>query len=49
LMSHCCAIDNTLLVIQYNTRPAGKKILSISRKIRIGSSNYCFTLCSNWP
>ena len=25
LMSHCCAIDNTLLVIQYNTKPAGKK------------------------
>ena len=25
LMTHCCAIDNTLLVIQYNTKPAGKK------------------------
>ena len=25
LMSHCCAIDKTLLVIQYNTKPAGKK------------------------
>ena len=25
LMSHCCAIDNTLFVIQYNTKPAGKK------------------------
>src|SRR5450830_2139211 len=25
LMSHCCAIDSTLLVIQYSTKPAGKK------------------------
>ncbi len=25
LMTHCWAIDNTLLVIQYNTKPAGKK------------------------
>ena len=25
LMIHCCAIDNTLLVIQYKTRPDGKK------------------------
>ena len=25
LMTHCCAIDNTLLVIQYNTKPEGKK------------------------
>src|SRR5690349_23478472 len=26
LMNHCCAIDSTLLVIQYSTRPAGKKM-----------------------
>src|SRR4051812_24162220 len=25
LISHCCAIDRTLFVIQYSTRPAGKK------------------------
>ena len=25
LITHCCVIDNTLLVIQYNTKPAGKK------------------------
>ena len=25
LISHCCAMDKTLLVIQYNTKPAGKK------------------------
>src|SRR4051812_10874960 len=25
LINHCCAIDSTLLVIQYSTRPAGKK------------------------
>ena len=25
LMSHCCAMDKMLLVIQYNTRPEGKK------------------------
>src|SRR6476661_8736159 len=25
LISHCCAIDSTLFVIQYSTRPAGKK------------------------
>ena len=25
LMIHCWAIDNTLLVIQYNTKPEGKK------------------------
>ncbi len=24
-MSHCWAIDSTLLVIQYSTKPAGKK------------------------
>ena len=24
LISHCCAIDSTLFVIQYSTRPAGK-------------------------
>ena len=25
LISHCCAMDKTLLVIQYRTKPAGKK------------------------
>ena len=25
LMTHCCAIDKMLLVIQYSTKPAGKK------------------------
>ncbi len=25
LMSHCCAMDKMLLVIQYKTKPAGKK------------------------
>ena len=25
LIIHCCAIDKMLLVIQYNTKPAGKK------------------------
>ena len=25
LMIHCCAMDSTLLVIQYSTKPAGKK------------------------
>ena len=25
LITHCCAIDNTLLVIQYKTKPDGKK------------------------
>src|SRR3954468_12302973 len=25
LINHCCAIDSTLFVTQYSTRPAGKK------------------------
>ncbi len=25
LMTHCCAIDKMLLVIQYSTKPDGKK------------------------
>ena len=24
MMRHCCAIDSTLLTVQYSTRPAGK-------------------------